>query len=89
MRMWLAFHFPENISVNLGGSGRGAASSGSFVLKSSVWPHAVVTPQEAKVSEGGFILPSPHPAQSPCLGPLDRQDSLLCVHWQRVFMCMT
>lgn len=89
MRMWLAFHFPENISVNLGGSGRGAASSGSFVLKSSVWPHAVVTPQEAKVSEGGFILPSPDPAQSPCLGPLDRQDSLLCVHWQRVFMCMT
>lgn len=76
MRMWLAFPFPENISVNLGGSGRGAASSGSFVLKSFVWPHAVVTPQWAKVSEGGFILPSPRPAQSPCW---DRwTDRVLC-----------
>lgn len=42
----MAFHFPENISLNLGGSGRGAASSDSFVLNSFVWPHAVVTPQQ-------------------------------------------
>lgn len=41
----IGFPFPENISLNLGGSGRGAASSDSFVLNSFVWPHAVVTPQ--------------------------------------------
>lgn len=77
--------FTENSLFGLGGSGRWAASPGSFVLPGL--GHPLVTPEEW-VSTGGFIL---HPLQSslhpppsrgsPCLGPSKRQGTMraLCL----------